>query len=216
MHILLYKGADPYQETLYGRVVPLWQAGSKGYSTNIILTLLTHPSTNEKIKKKNEWRNAPLKKWSHQYHTDIIKSSSPRDKAIAILAELNFDYFRDVAMVPSTYLRLVCKMFSPHYPARFDQVDASDLVPNRMVTRKMPLSSSSSSQSAKKSRKVTVDEEAEAEEQAMPDKAEAQAEVTPNLIVGHTHFEADGRIALVASALGLGRNCDNSESSEEG
>ena len=131
-----------------------------------------------------------MKKWHHQYHTDIIKSSSPRDKAIAILEGLNFDYFRDVPMVPSTYLRLVCKMFSAYYPARYDQADASDLVPNRKVIR-MPSSSSSSSSSsqpAKKSKIVTVDEE---------------EEDTPiaDLIVGHLHHEMDKRFTEVASTL---------------
>ena len=106
-----------------------------------------------------------MKKWSHQYHTEIIKSSSPRDKAISILDGLGFDYFRDVEIIPSTYLRLVCKMFSAYYPARFDQAGASDLVPNRKVTRTSSSSSSSSlsssSQPAKKSKIVTVDEEEE-------------------------------------------------------
>jgi hypothetical protein len=113
-------------------------------------------------------------------------------------------------------------MFSPYYPARFDQAGASDLVPNRKVTRTMSLSSSSSSSSsyqpAKRSKTVTVDEEAEAEVEAtVDDESEAQAEVTPNLIalqvVGRTNCEMDSRITLVASALNGDDN--NSEINKE-
>jgi hypothetical protein len=115
----------------------LWQAGSKGYSTKIILTLLAFPTTDSKIKITNEWRKGPLHKWKHAFKRIILKASSPRAKALELLDELPFDYFKDVPLVPSPHLRLVSRIFCPSNPVRFVAPNANDFVPNRIVvTRK--------------------------------------------------------------------------------
>jgi hypothetical protein len=118
-------------------VVPLWQAGSKGYSAKIILSLLAYPTTDSKITIKNDWLYGPLHKWKHAFKKIILEAASPRAKALELLNELPFDYFKDVPLVPSPHLRLVTRIFCPSNPVRFVAPNAHDFVPNRIVvTRK--------------------------------------------------------------------------------
>jgi len=147
-------GSDPYHETLYGRVVPLWQGGSKCYSTRVILTLLSHPTTDIKIKKTNEWRKRPLHKWKHAYHQRVMKAASPRAEALKILEEINFDYFTDVPCEVSGHLRLVSRMFSPTRPVRFEDPSAREFVPNRFVATP----DTADHPPTKKSRTITLDD----------------------------------------------------------
>ena len=104
IYALIGSGADPYQETLYGRVVPLWQACSKTRSVVMIFTLLTHPDTDKKLRIKNNFGRPPLAKWNHSYKTRIVAAASPREEAEAILRELKFDFKRDVDLSPSRHM----------------------------------------------------------------------------------------------------------------
>jgi len=118
-----------------------------------MLTLLSHPTTDIKIKNGNEWRKLPLHKWRHAYHQRVVKAASPRAEAVKILEEINFDYFVDVPCEVSDHLRLVSRMFSPTRPVTFEDPSALEFVPNRYVARR----DTSDDPPTKKSRTITLD-----------------------------------------------------------